>query len=133
MTEIQQNGQLHTDASQYVRNVMALHGIAGLEREARRLVHKLDVAASLYREGATREFLMPARGIEQRIAHAVETGAAGMLGIELDALQNHVVEAQRKVDPAGRAALVLHVDEVHWERCDSYEAYQDRFRIFEQD
>jgi hypothetical protein len=120
---------LPDDASQYVRNVVEQGGMAGLEREARRLLHKMRVAASLYRDGAVKAILTPIDDVERRVDHAVATGGMSWLAMEIEGMQRRIVAAQGIADPGGRAALVLHTDEDKWERYDSYAKYRESFGI----
>lgn len=116
-------------ASRYARNVFEKDGLEGLEREARRLLHKMRTASSLYRDGTVKALLTPIDDVERRVDHAVATGGVSWLCMELDDMQRRIVAAQAIANPGGLAALVLHTDEDKWTRYDSYTAYRESFDI----
>ena len=118
---------LPDDASAYVRAVFANGGIAGLGREAERLLHKMRTAASLYRDGRVKAILTPIADVEARVERALAAGDLTSLAVDLDLMQSRILEAQRLADPCGRASLVLHTDEAKWDRYDSYAAYLRSF------
>lgn len=119
------NLEMPDDVSPYARGISERHGLDGLHSEAKRLIHKITVASSLYRDGTVKRILAKADGAEKRVKEAVRQDNGIWLARELDALQAIVVEAQRLADPNGRASLVLHVDEDKWDRYSSYAAYLD--------
>jgi hypothetical protein len=115
-------------ASQYTRNVLANGGLAGMEREAERLLHKMRTAASLYRDGRVKAILTPTDDIAARVSAAAARGDVTALAVDLDIMQARIVQAQALADPGGRAALVLNAPEREWERYESYIAYRESFK-----
>lgn len=115
-------------ASEYTRNVLANGGLAGMEREAERLLHKMRTAASLYRDGRVKAILTPTDDIAVRVSAAAARGDVAALAADLDIMQARIVQAQALADPGGRAALVLNAPEREWERYDSYIAYRESFK-----
>lgn len=131
LPELYGSDELPATVSKYARGIAELHGLPGLEREARRLVHKIKTAASLYRDGAVKRELAVDAAVEKRIDHAVATESVGWLASELDSLQARIVSAQRIADPHGLASLVLHTDEQNWTRYASYAAYLESYGIMD--
>ena len=114
--------------TRYVGKILDRDGVAGVATEARRLVRKMEAAASCYRDGAVKEMLAT-RGVAERLARMEAADDAAALAHEVATLSETIVTAQRKADPAGKASLILHTSEEWWERFPSYSAYRDSYAI----
>jgi len=129
LPEMYPDQNVPSDASAYVRALAETKGLEGMEREARRLLHKITTAASLNRQGQMRTILSPSDGMARRVDDAVASRSMAWLARELDSMQARIVKAQEIAHPDSITALVLHTDEEHWPRHPSYSAYLRRFDV----
>lgn len=130
LPEMYPDDDMPADVSLYARNIAEHLGVRGLAKEARRLVDKIETAASLLRDGtAVKIMLAPNDPMGKRIDHSERVNDVVALAREVDLLQDRIVKAQRASDPFSRTSLVLHTDRKNWERYDSYVAYLDRFDV----
>lgn len=130
LPELYADETIPADVSNYARQIAIHKGIDGLRNEAARLLRKIETASSLYRDGQVKAVLHASDPAAGRIAGLAARNDVGGICRELDALQTRIVTAQRMADPWGKASLVLHTSEEHWDRFDSYQAKLDSDEAF---